>query len=132
VPEAVVDEALASCDGPATIFGPEVRAAYVEALRGPVYVHTICKKYRAVATLDRVHDDADRTSERSIACPLLALWGDRGALSSRYAEAGGPLALWRAWGDDAQGRMLKAGYFFPEEIPQETADALDRFFLAAS
>jgi haloacetate dehalogenase len=131
-PEAVVDDALAGWGSPSTVFGPEVRAAYVEALREPVRVHAICEEYRAAATLDRVHDDADRKSGRRIACPLLALWSGRGALSSWYAEAGGPLALWRAWGDDVQGRALKAGHFFPEEIPDETADALDRFFHAAS
>ncbi len=49
-----------------------------------------------------------------------------------YAEAGGPLALWRNWSDDVQGRPLDAGHFFPEEIPDETADALARFFAADS
>ena len=131
-PEAVVDEALAGWGSPATVFGPEVRAAYVEALRDPVRVHAICEEYRAAATLDRGHDDADRKSGRRIACPLLALWSGCGALSRWYAEAGGPLALWRAWGDDVQGRALNAGHFFPEEIPNETADALDRFFFATS
>jgi haloacetate dehalogenase len=132
VPEAVVDAALAGWGSPATVFGPEVRAAYVEALRDPVHVHALCEEYRAAATLDRVHDDADRTSRRRIACPLLALWSGLGPLSSWYAEAGGPLALWRAWGDDVQGHALQAGHFFPEEAPQETAEALDRFFHAAS
>ena len=74
VPEAVVDEALAGWGSPVAVFSPEVRAAYVEALRDPVHVHAICEEYRAAATLDRVHDDADRTSGRRIACPLLALW----------------------------------------------------------
>ena len=128
VPEAVVDDALAGWGSPATVFGPEVRAAYVEALREPVRVHAICEEYRAAATLDRVHDEADRKSGRRIACPLLTLWSGLGALSSWYAGAGGPLALWRAWGDDVQGRALNAGHFFPEEIPDETADALGRFF----
>jgi haloacetate dehalogenase len=53
-------------------------------------------------------------------------------VSRWYAEAGGPLALWRAWGDDIQGHARPAGHCFPEAIPQETAEALDRFFYAAS
>src|SRR5918911_4504407 len=97
-PEAVIDEALAGWGSPSTIFGPEVRAAYVEALRDPVHVHAICEEYRAAATLDRAHDDADRQRGRRMACPLLALWSGHGPLSHWYAEAGGPLALWRAWG----------------------------------
>jgi acyl-coenzyme A synthetase/AMP-(fatty) acid ligase len=35
-------------------------------------------------------------------------------------------------GDDVEGCPLNAGHFFPEEIPNETADALNRFFAAAS
>jgi hypothetical protein len=31
-----------------------------------------------------------------------------------------------------QGRSVDAGHFFPEEIPEETADALIRFFTPAS
>jgi haloacetate dehalogenase len=131
-PEAVVDDALGARGSPSTVYGPEVRAAYVEALRDPVRVHAICEEYRAAAPLDRLHDDADRRNGRRIACPLLALWSGRGRLSSWSTEAGGPLALWRAWADDVQGGALDAGHFFPEEIPNETADALERFFLATS
>jgi haloacetate dehalogenase len=130
-PDAIVDDALAGWGSPSTAFDSEARAAYVAALRDPVHVHAICEEYRAGATLDRSHDDADHASGRRIECPVLALWSGAGPLSSWYADAGGPLALWRAWGDDVQGRALEAGHFFPEEIPDETADALSAFFLAA-
>ncbi len=63
-----------------------------------------------------------------MACPLLALWSAHGALETWYAEAGGPVALWQVWGDDVQGHSIKAGHFFPEEAPEQTADALSRFF----
>lgn len=131
-PEAIVDDALAGWGSPADVFDPDTRAAYVEALRDPVRAHAICEEYRAAATLDRDHDEADRENGRRLACPLLVLWSGRGPLSSWYTEAGGPLALWRAWGDDVQGRALDAGHFFPEELPDETADALGRFFLATA
>jgi haloacetate dehalogenase len=126
-PDAVVDNALGGWGSPSAVFGPQVRAAYVEALRDPAHVHAICEEYRAAATLDRQHDDEDCRNGRRIACPVLALWSGRGALSEWYGEAGGPLALWRNWGDDVQGGPLDAGHFFPEEIPDETADALSRF-----
>jgi haloacetate dehalogenase len=129
-PEAVIDDALGGWGSPAAVFGPEVRAAYVEALRDPDRVHAICEEYRAAASLDRAHDDADQKSGRRIACPVLALWSGRGALGSWYAEAGGPLALWRAWASEVQGCAVDAGHFFPEEIPNETADLLEQFFLA--
>jgi haloacetate dehalogenase len=127
VPDAVVDDALGGWGSPSAVFGPQVRAAYVEALRDPAHVHAICEEYRAAATLDRQHDDEDCRNGRRISCPVLALWSSPGALSEWYGEAGGPLALWRNWGDDVQGGPLNAGHFFPEEIPDETADALSKF-----
>jgi haloacetate dehalogenase len=126
-PEAVIDDALGGWGSPAAAFAPDVRAAYVAALGDPAHVHAICEEYRAAATLDRAHDAADRRSGRRIACPVLALWG-RGLLDEWYADAGGPLALWRGWADNVQGHPLDAGHFFPEEIPEETADTLQRFF----
>jgi haloacetate dehalogenase len=107
-----------------------VRAAYVDALRDPVHVHAICEEYRAAATLDLAHDQADRNSGRGIRCPVLALWSAKGALDDWYDEDGGPLAIWREWADDVQGGPLHGGHFFPEEIPETTADALNGFFSA--
>jgi haloacetate dehalogenase len=49
-------------------------------------------------------------------------------MSEWYTDAGGPLALWREWADNVQGHAVNGGHFFPEEIPAETADALERFF----
>jgi haloacetate dehalogenase len=130
VPEAVIDDALGGWGSPTTTFGPDVRAAYVEALRAPAHAHAICEEYRAAATLDRAHDDADVQQERRIERPVLALWSGDGPLSTWYAEAGGPLALWRQWATDVHGRAVDAGHFFPEEIPEETADELGRFLAA--
>src|SRR5829696_4350650 len=126
--EAIVDDALGGWGSPSAVFAPEVRDAYVQALRNPSHAHAICEEYRAAATLDREHDRADRASGRRIACPLLALWSAQGALDTWYVEEGGPIALWRVWGDDVRGRALDAGHFFPEEAPEQTADALNRFF----
>jgi haloacetate dehalogenase len=131
VPDAVVDDALGGWGSSPSAFPPEVRAAYVEALRDPGHAHAICEEYRAAATIDREHDRADRESGRRIACPLLALWSAQGALDTWYAGEGGPIALWRAWSNDARGHALSAGHFFPEEAPEQTADALSRFFGAA-
>ena len=127
-PEAIVDDALDGWGSPRAAFPRDVRAAYVEALRDPAHAHAICEEYRAAATRDREHDVADRKAGRRIAGPLLVLWSRAGALDTWYTEAGGPLTLWRAWADDVSGHALDAGHFFPEERPDETADALARFF----
>jgi haloacetate dehalogenase len=130
--EAIVDNALAGWGSPADVFSPEVRAAYVRALSDPDHGHAICEEYRAAATLDREHDQADSLAGRRITCPVLALWGADGALDTWYTEAGGPIALWQAWCDDVQGYPLDAGHFFPEEIPEQTAEVLARFFATDS
>jgi haloacetate dehalogenase len=125
-PEAIIDNALEGWGSPSAVFPPEVRAAYVQALRDPAHIHAICEEYRAAATLDREHDKADRADGRRIACPLLALWSAGGALDTWYAEAGGPIALWQAWSDHARGHPIDAGHFFPEEAPEQTAEAVSR------
>lgn len=126
--DAIVDDALGEWGSPAAVFPPDVRAAYVEALRDPAHAHAICGEYRAGATLDREHDEADVAAGRRIACPLLALWGAGGPLDTWYEEAGGPIALWRALSDDVRGQAIRGGHFFPERSPGETADALGDFF----
>jgi haloacetate dehalogenase len=125
-PEAIIDNALEGWGSPSAVFPPEVRAAYVQSLRDPAHIHAICEEYRAAATLDREHDKADRADGRRIACPLLALWSAGGALDTWYAEAGGPIALWQAWSDHARGHPIDAGHFFPEEAPEQTAEAVSR------
>ena len=109
-----------------------MRAAYIDALRDRARVHAICEEYRAAATLDHEHDLADRRAGRRITCPVLVLWSGRGPLGSWYAEVGGPLALWRAWANDVRGGPLDGGHFFPEEMPERTADELSGFFAATS
>jgi haloacetate dehalogenase len=127
-PDAIVDDALSGWGSSPTVFSAEARAAYVEALRDPARVHAICEEYRAAATCDREHDQADHRAGRRIGGPVLAIWSGKGPLNTWYAEEGGPLALWRSWAADVQGDSVDAGHFFPEEIPDETAGALVSFF----
>jgi haloacetate dehalogenase len=127
-PDAVIADAAEQWGSHSAAFPPDVRAAYVDALRDPAHVHAICEEYRAAASLDRAHDAADRAAGRRIACPLLALWSGEGALATWYADEGGPLAIWRQWASDVQGGPVAGGHFFPEEHPHETAAALRAFF----
>lgn len=128
-PEAVIDDAMAGWGSDPRSFPPEVRSAYADALREPRHVHAICEEYRAAATLDRSHDEADIAAGRRITRPLLALWSDRGGLATWYAGEGGVLAMWRLLAEDVTGRAIHGGHFFPEEAPVATAAAL-RGFLA--
>ncbi|MBZ9848901.1 alpha/beta hydrolase [Mesorhizobium sp. CA14] len=126
--EAVVDNALSGWGSAPDAFPPGVRQAYVDALRDPAHIHAICEEYRAAAALDRRHDREDQATGRRIACPLLALWSEHGALAEWYRDEGGPLGIWRRWADDTSGGAMPGGHFFPEESPIETAATLDAFF----
>jgi len=58
---------------------------------------------------------------------LLALWSATGGLQSWYAGEGGPLAIWRDWAADVRGQAMPGGHFFPEELPEATAEAIGGF-----
>lgn len=104
-------------------FTPEARAEYLHHFKRPEVIHAICEDYRAGATFDYQLDEADRGT-RKIACPLLALWGSRGALHNWYDV----LAIWRDWADDVRGRAIESGHFLAEEAPDETYEELRAFF----
>jgi haloacetate dehalogenase len=127
-PDAVIDDALSHWGSTADAFGEDVRRAYVEPLRDPRHVHAICEEYRAAATIDHEHDAMDRKTGRRIACPVLVLWSAQGGLNAWYDDKGGPLGLWSRWADHVEGFSVDGGHFFPEELPEKTAQALGDFF----
>ena len=77
---------------------------YRAQLDDPEIVTAICEDYRAGATIDRELDEADR-GRRTIACPVLALWGANGALPRFYGD---PLALWRPYAPEVTGHGVEA------------------------
>jgi haloacetate dehalogenase len=127
-PGAVLDHALSEEWGtPAGTFDDATRAAYLRALSDPEHVHAICEEYRAGASIDRVHDAADRAAGRTIRWPTLVLWSGSGPLGTWYDAQGGPLAIWRGLADQVSGEPMEGGHFFPEEHPNATVDALRTF-----
>ncbi|MFZ5676679.1 MAG: alpha/beta fold hydrolase [Pseudomonadota bacterium] len=129
--EAIIDNALDNWGSASKTFPPGIRSAYAEPLRDLDHAHAICEEYRAAAAIDRDHDDADRKTGQRIACPLLVLWSGKGPLESWYSKEGGPLGIWKKWAVDVQGEALAGGHFFPEELPDQTAGLLWRFFSSA-
>jgi haloacetate dehalogenase len=106
-------------------FPPEARAEYARTFSDPRTIHAICEEYRAATTLDMDDDEADR-GQRRIACPVLALWSQRGSFLARHDVLG----VWRSWADDVRGRAIDCGHFLPEEAPDETYAELHSFFLS--
>jgi haloacetate dehalogenase len=111
-------------EGRRQLFTPEAFEDYLRCFRDPETRHAICEDYRAAATLDFTHDEADRQAARRIGCPVLVLWGRRGSLDEWYDV----VEIWRGWADDARGRAIDCGHYLPEEAPEETYAELRAFF----
>ena len=110
--------------GASDCFAPEAVAEYLRCFREPEAIHASCEDYRAAATIDLVHDEADL--DRKVSCPLLTLWGAKGTVERLYDV----LACWRERASDVRGRALVCGHFLPEEAPDETCAELHAFFSA--
>ena len=103
-------------------FAPEALAEYVRCF-DPATIHASCEDYRAAASIDLIHDDADREGGRKVECPLLTLWGGRGVMERIYDVE----AVWREYARDVRGGPIDAGHFLAEEKPEETAQELVGF-----
>jgi haloacetate dehalogenase len=105
------------------VFAEAALAEYGRCFRDPATIHATCEDYRAGASIDLEHDEAD--AGKKIACPLLVLWGEKGVVGRLYD----PLAIWREKAVEVTGRALPCGHFLPEEAPEETLAALDAFLV---
>ncbi|MDB5366347.1 MAG: hydrolase [Rhodospirillales bacterium] len=100
---------------------PAAFAEYLRCYRDPATIAAICEDYRAAATIDLEHDQAD--SDRRVTAPLLALWGAKGTVGALYEV----LDTWRDKATDVRGRALDCGHTLQEERPDEVLDELLRF-----
>jgi haloacetate dehalogenase len=101
---------------------PEAFTEYLRCYSNPATIHASCEDYRAAASIDLVHDEADMY--RNIECPLLALWGDRAPMHRLYDVA----ATWRERATNVIGKALPGTHYFAEEIPEMVTAELRTFF----
>jgi len=104
------------------VLEPEAFAEYLRCFSNPQTIRATCDEYRAGASIDLVHDRADRG--RKLTMPLLVLWGHHSAQGSGYDV----LAVWHEYAETVSGYGIDSGHFLPEEAPEETYRALRGFF----
>ena len=100
---------------------PEAFAEYLRCFRDPATIHATCEDYRAAASIDLVHDEADM--DRKVTCPVLALWGEKGVMHRMYDV----VAVWCERAVKVGGKALPCGHFLAEEAPEETLTELKIF-----
>ena len=120
-PEYYLRSCLTRWSADATAFTPEVVKEYVRCFSDPATIHATCEDYRAAATIDLLHDEADMSQK--VMCPLLALWSEKGFVGHKYDV----LETWRECANNVRGGALSGGHFIPEEAPDETYRALFEF-----
>ena len=103
------------------MFVPEAYAEYERCFSDPKTIHASCEDYRAAATIDLEHDEADR--DQRVECPLLALWGEKGVVERLYEV----LEVWREYARNVRGRTLPCGHYLAEERPEEMVGELVSF-----
>lgn len=92
----------------------DVRAEYLRACRHAV--PSIVADYRATATVDIEHDQADLDAGNRLTMPVTVVQQDWGQQMGFDATA-----TWRPWTTDLQHFTTQAGHFMAEEAPEDIA-----------
>ena len=100
-----------------------IQLEYLRTSSLPENIHAMCEDYRAGASIDLKHDEADLS--KKIGCPLLTLWGLKGPMGRIYDV----LAIWKDRGVNVTGKGVAAGHNVQEDAPAEVLAEL-RPFLA--
>ena len=89
----------------------EVQREYLRTMTDPATIHAMCEDYRASASIDLQHDEADQ--DKKIACPLAVLWAAKGAMGQQYDVLG----IWKTRGTNVFGKALPGGHNLQEDVP---------------
>lgn len=121
-----VDEVLTQFMGSVMPNGiePAAYAEYRRCFGNPATIHATCEDYRAAASIDLAHDEADMATK--IGCPVLVLWGANGLVGRKYDV----VSVWRERANNVSGKALPGGHWLAEELPAETLAEIKTFLLA--
>ncbi|MFB8189377.1 alpha/beta fold hydrolase [Microbacterium sp. NPDC055988] len=109
---------------PATM-GEANHAELMTAVQEPRVVRAMLEDYRAGLSVDRDHEEADRTAGRRVQASTLVLWSKRDDLEALYGD---PLQIWSDWATEPVGFAIDSGHHMAEEAAPAVAAALGRFF----
>jgi haloacetate dehalogenase len=102
----------------------DVQREYLRTSGDPENIHAMCEDYRAGASIDLQHDAADL--DRQIACPLLVLWAERGAMHRVFDV----LKIWKERGVSVSGKVLPGGHTLQEDVPEQFLAEVHAFLKA--
>jgi haloacetate dehalogenase len=120
------NELQATNDAAAARATTDVQKEYSRAQRDPANIHGMCEDYRAGASIDLEHDQADRDKKNKIQCPFLTLWAERGPMGRLYDV----MAVWREYAANVKGKGLPGGHNLQEDVPNEVLAELIPFLKA--
>ncbi|MBE0615378.1 MAG: alpha/beta hydrolase [Burkholderiales bacterium] len=120
-PEFFIKYQMGRRHGGLKVFAADAMAEYLRCFSDPACIHATCEDYRAAESIDLSHDATD--ADKSIACPVLALWGKHGVVEQQFDC----VAEWRAVAREVRGHALDCGHYLPEERPDEVASELENF-----
>lgn len=113
-PAAYIRDLMGNRSAGLAPFDPRALAEYERCIALPGAAHAMCEDYRAAASIDLVHDRADRDAGRVLELPLLVLWGAQGVVERCFK----PLDEWRRVARDVRGEALPCGHYIAEEAPE--------------
>jgi haloacetate dehalogenase len=105
------NELLASTAGQKAKATNEIQIEYLRTSSTPENIHAMCEDYRAGASIDLKHDEAD--VNKKITCPLRVLWAEKGPMGRIYDV----LKIWNERGTKVTGRSLPGGHNLQEDVP---------------
>ena len=106
------------------IFSPDRWNEYLAGASNALSMHAMCEDYRAAATIDLVHDRADREVNKQLEMPLRVLWGEHGLVNKCFK----PIEDWQKVAKNVSGKTVPCGHYIPEEMPELVIEEARSFF----
>jgi haloacetate dehalogenase len=102
----------------------EIQLEYLRTSSDPANIHAMCEDYRAGASIDLKHDEADLN--KKITCPLRVLWAEKGAMGRIYDV----MKIWGDRGTKVSGRSLPGGHNLQEDVPDMVVEEITNLLKA--